>query len=414
MVRISRRFETGSGACEMKILALNFGSSSIKYKLFDASNNYQLLMKGGVDRIGQRSSSIYRAVGNQQEERMERFLEDHRTAMHALYQEWTRSQQKDDAIGSIDAVGHRIVHGGERLRHSILINEEVIKEIKELARFAPLHCEPNIIGIEVAKKLLPDVPHVAVFDTAAYAAMEPKAYLYGIPIEYHERYHIRKYGFHGINHHYVANEAAKILNKSLKDLRVITCHLGSGCSISPFEKGRAIDNSMGLTPLEGLVMSSRCGDLDPSAVLYFMDVLGLSSSEVTDLLNKQSGLLGLCGKSDMRDIIPMAEKGDRRSQLAIDVFVYRIQKSIGAFIAVLNGVDVIVFTGGIGENSSYLRARIMDHFRYIGIALDEVKNKENQTLFSSDHANVLLMRIPANEELVIAQETEFVYQERLR
>ena len=365
-----------------KILALNCGSSSIKYALFDAENNYKKVAKGIAERIGQKDS-----------------FPDHRTAIHALYQE-IKNQKID-----IHAIGHRVVHGGDWYRNPVLITEEVIKHLKEAAKFAPLHSEPNITGIEVLQELLPDTPHIAVFDTAAHAAMEPKAFLYGIPIEYYKKHKIRKYGFHGINHDYVAREAAKIAAKPFEELKIITSHLGNGCSITAFEKGRSMDNSMGLTPLEGLVMGSRSGDLDPAVVLYLIDTLGLQTAQVSDLLNKKSGLLGLCGKSDMRDIIASALEKDKASQTAIEIFVYRIQKCIGAFIAALDGVDMMVFTGGIGENSSYIRAEIMSHFSYIGALIDPQKNEKNDPLFSSKDSSVLLMNIPANEEIVIAQQT---------
>ncbi len=390
----------------MKILALNCGSSSIKYKLFDVGRNCQLLAKGAAERIGQKSSLIWHVIENKNEHRIETSLPDHRTALRELHQAFAENKSSlSRDIGRIDGVGHRIVHGGERFRNPALINADVINQIKKVARFAPLHCQPNITGIEVSRELLPDIPHVAVFDTAVHQTIEPKAFLYGLPIEYYEKHKIRKYGFHGINHSYVANEAARLLAKPLEDLRIITCHLGSGCSITAFEQGRSIDTSMGLTPLEGLVMGSRCGDLDPSVVLYLIEVLGLQVAQVTDLLNKKSGLLGLCGRNDMRDIIAMAEKGDKRAQVAIEVFVYRIQKYIGAYVAALNGVGVIVFTGGIGENSPYIRERIAGNFGYLGAHTDPAKNENNETIFSSDDSNVRLMNIPANEEVVIAQQT---------
>jgi acetate kinase len=346
----------------MKVLALNSGSSSIKYRLFDAQNNFQLLKREIAERIGQKDSPF----------------PNHHQAMQALF---------GDQFGFvIDAVGHRIVHGGEQFKGPTLITADVLKDIKELALFAPLHSEPNIVGIEVLQELLPNIPHIAVFDTSTHASMDSKAFLYGIPLEYYEKYKIRKYGFHGINHAYVAQEAAKLIKKPLEALKLITCHLGNGCSISAFKEGKSIDNSMGLTPLEGLVMGTRCGDLDPSVVIYLVEKLGLQIDEVKELLNRKSGLLGLCGKSDMRDIMTMAQAGDKRAQIAIETFVYRIQKYIGAYAAALNGVDAIVFTGGIGENSPDIRTRIMKNFSYLG-----------------PHINVLT--IPANEELAIAQQT---------
>jgi acetate kinase len=390
----------------MKILALNTGSSTIKYAVFDAAKNYQILVKGIVERIGQEKSAISHVEEGEGELREELFLADHRSAMQALGQ---ILKNKTSLGENLDAVGHRIVHGEEKYREPILINEEVVKNIKEVAKFAPLHCDPNIIGVEVLQELFPNLPQVAIFDTAAYASVPPKAFLYGVPMEYYEKYKIRKYGFHGINHSYVAHEAAKILTKPLEELKVITCHLGSGCSISAFENGRSIDNSMGLTPLEGLVMGTRSGDLDPAVVIYLIDALGLQTTQLTDLLNKHSGLFGLCGKNDMRDIIASAANGDRLAQTAIEVFVYRIQKYIGAFIAALNGVDVIVFTAGIGENSSYIRAKIAKNFSYSGALLDKAKNETNETIFSSEDSAVLFMTIPANEEKAIAQQTSRLF-----
>lgn len=383
----------------MKILALNAGSSSIKYSLFDASKNYHLLAKGLAERIGQEHSSISHWIGDEKAQKIEMPLPDHRAGMIALYDTLATSGHD-----TFHGVGHRIVHGGEQLRAPTLINARVIDVIKEAAQFAPLHCHPNIIGIEVLQELQPNIPHVAIFDTAAHEFMPPKAFLYGIPLDLYEKHKIRKYGFHGINHQYVANKAAVLLSKPLADLKVITCHLGNGCSITAFENGRSVDNSMGLTPLEGLVMGSRCGDIDPSVVLYLVDVLGLSTVQVTELLNKKSGLLGLCGKNDMRDIITMVDGGDTHAQTAIDIFVYRIHKTIGAYIAALNGVDVIVFSGGIGENSPLIRTLVAKNFSYVGASLDIDKNQKNADIISKGDSRVVLMTIPANEEMVIAQQ----------
>lgn len=379
----------------MKILALNAGSSSIKYRLFDSNKNYQLLSQGLAERIGQKNSSLSQIIPIKREAKIA--LPDYRTAMNALF--------SSIDVEQIEAVGHRVVHGGERFKGPTLINKEVIKEIKKLSDFAPLHCQPNVTGIEVMQELLPHIPQVAVFDTSAHATMGPKAFLYGLPTEYYEKYQIRKYGFHGINHAYVASEAARLLQKPLEELKIITCHLGNGCSITAFEKGKSIENSMGLTPLEGLVMGTRCGDLDPSVILYLIDKIGLKTEQITDLLNKKSGLLGLCGKSDMRDIIATAKSGDKACKLAIEIFVYRVQKYIGAYIAALNGIDVIVFTGGIGENSPYVRALIAKNFSYLNAAVEVEENEKNNLIFSTSKSSVFLMNIPANEEKVIAQQT---------
>lgn len=382
----------------MKILALNSGSSSIKYKLFDSDKNFQMLEQGVAERIGEQTSSILQIKENQLSFKENIFLPDHRRAVQTLF-------SRCEILHEIGGVGHRIVHGGELFKKPILMNREVIKEITELAQLTPLHSQPNIAGIEVLQELLPNIPHVAVFDTSAHAAMEHKAFLYGIPFEYYEKYKIRKYGFHGINHSYIAFEAARLIKKPLKELKVITCHLGNGCSISAFEKGKSIDNSMGFTPLEGAVMGTRCGDLDPSVVIYLVEKFGLQVDQLKDLLNKKSGLLGLCGKSDMRDIVVMMKKGDSFAQIAIETFVYRIQKYIGAYVAALNGVDVIVFSGGIGENSPYIRELIMKNFSYLGVRIKTENNENNATIFSDSASLLFLMNIPANEEVVIAQQT---------
>lgn len=381
----------------MKILAVNSGSSSIKYRLFDSDKDFQLLKHGVTERIGQKTSPICPIQENQPVNERAVLPTDYRTGMYALF------PKKD--FETIDAIGHRVVHGGEHFKGPTLINQEVIKEITKLSKFAPLHCEPNVTGIEILQEIWPDIPHVAVFDTAAHATMDIKSFIYGIPIEYYEKHKIRKYGFHGINHSYVAHEAARLLERRFESLRIITCHLGNGCSITAFENGKSIDNSMGLTPLEGLVMGTRCGDIDPSVVLYLIEELGLSLEQVTDVLNKKSGLLGLCGKSDMRDIITAAERDEAASQRAIEIFVYRVQKYIGAYIAALNGVDAIVFTGGIGENSPYIRALIARNFSYLPAFVDAEENKKNTPIFSVDNSPVFLMNIAANEEKVIAQQT---------
>lgn len=358
----------------MKILALNSGSSSIKYRIYDSNNHYQLLDKGIAERIDK----------------------DYQKALHTLFPK---------PLDNIDAVGHRVVHGGERFKDPTLLDEGVIKEIANLAEFAPLHCEPNVTGIIELQKLLPNVPHVAIFDTSTHAKMQPKAFLYGLPYEYYEKHKIRKYGFHGINHAYIAHEAARLIHKPLYELKMITCHLGNGCSLTAFEKGKSIDNTMGFTPLEGLIMGTRCGDLDPSVVLYLIEKFRLDVNQTRELLNKKSGLLGLSGKSDMRDIIELAKKGNTSAQIAIDAFVYRIQKYIGAYIAALNGVDAIVFSAGIGENSPYIRSLIIKNFSYVGAHVDSRKNDKNDPIFSSNDSSITLLNIPANEELAIAQLT---------
>jgi acetate kinase len=258
---------------------------------------------------------------------------------------------------------------------------------------------------KISQKLLPGILNVAVFDTALHQAMPPKAYLYGLPTEFYEKHNIRKYGFQGISHGYVAKEAAKLINKPLETLKIITCHLGNGSSITAFKNGKSIDTSMGLTPLEGLMMATRCGDIDPGGVLHLMDKIGLDLEQTKELLSKKSGLTGLCGQSDMRNIIKSAENGNKKAQTAIEIFVYRIQKYIGAYVAALNGVDAIVFTAGIGENSPMIRQRILANFQYLGLKIYEARNEKNQAVFSKDNSKVYAMTIPTNEELAIAHQT---------
>jgi acetate kinase len=284
----------------------------------------------------------------------------------------------------------------------VLVDQSVKNAIKNNSKYAPLHNPLNLAGIEICERLFPGVPNIAVFDTALHQTIPAKAYLYGLPIELYEKHNIRKYGFQGISHGYVAREAARILNKDLNILKIITCHLGNGSSITAFKNGKSVDTSMGLTPLEGLVMATRCGDIDPSIVVHLMDEISLGFEQVRDLLNKKSGLIGLCGQSDMRNIIEQAKKGNKKAQTAIEIFVYRIQKYMGAYIAALNGIDAIVFTAGIGENSPLIRKRILANFQYLGLRIDEARNEENQAVFSTDDSKVYAITIPTNEERAIA------------
>jgi len=391
----------------MLILVINCGSSSIKYQLFDIGDHCKLMAKGMADRIGLSSGwSVIHKPNGQNEVVLERPLPDHRTALQAIGETLISPEYGViDDIKEIGGVGHRVVHGGEKFTHSILINENVLMAIRENAKLAPIHNPPNILGIEVCQKVLPGTPNVAVFDTAIHQTMPKKAYLYGLPMDLYEKHGIRKYGFHGISHGYVARQAATLMNKPFEQSKIITCHLGNGCSITAFLNGRSIDTSMGLTPLEGVVMGTRCGDLDPAAVLYLMEMLGLSMQETNDLLNKNSGLKGLCGMSDMRDTVKLADQGDTNAQTAIEVFIYRIQKYIGAYTAALSGADAIVFTAGIGENSPYIRQEILSKFDYLGLKIDHTKNKLNEPVFSTPDSKIFAMTIQTNEELVIAQET---------
>jgi acetate kinase len=309
------------------------------------------------------------------------------------------------SLDEIEAVGHRVVHGGETFKDSVLIDEDVEEAIQQAFDIAPLHNPPNLDGIRAAKKHLPDVPHVAVFDTAFHHSIPKHAFLYGIPNRLYRRYKIRKYGFHGTSHYYVSRMYHKLSEKPKEGSKVITCHLGNGCSVAAIKDGKSYDTSMGFSPLEGLVMGTRSGDIDPSILFYIIDKEELSLANVHALLNKHSGLLGLSGyAADMRDLLEEADRGDRRCQEAIDVFCYRVKKYIGSYIASMNGVDAIIFTGGIGENAAPVRQKILEGMDYAGIIIDEQKNTNpgNDTVISKDESNVDVRVIPTNEELVIA------------
>ncbi|MGE5296799.1 MAG: acetate/propionate family kinase [Solirubrobacterales bacterium] len=384
----------------MNILVVNSGSSSIKFQLLDMEDGERRLVKGIADRIGL-DESFVRLEGDEiGEDRRELALPNHREAFRAV------CDSLHGRLGAdLDGVGHRVVHGGESFTESVLIDDDVLAILRRLADLAPLHNPPNIMGIEVCREMLPDVPMAAVFDTALHQTMPAKAYLYGLPMDLYRRHGIRKYGFHGTSHIYVAREAARTLGRPLEDLRLITCHLGNGCSITAFRDGKSVDTSMGFTPLEGLVMGTRCGDLDPAVPLYLIRDLGMSDDEVDDMLNSGSGLQGLCGRRDMRDIVEQAGQGDEAARTAIEVFVYRIQKYIGAYTAALGGVDAIVFTAGIGQNSDIIREESLRPFGYLGLEVDDVANREGRTVFSTDRSRVQALVIPTDEELVIARDT---------
>jgi acetate kinase len=389
----------------MNILVLNSGSSSIKFQLFDMGAGERLLVKGVADKIGLEDSFVRSEGPDGRQDLRPMPLADHRAALNAVYELLQGRARAGEVAGGIGGVGHRVVHGGERFAESVLIDDSVMDALRQLAELAPLHNPPSILGIEICREVLPGVPNVAVFDTALHQTMPPKAYLYALPLDLYRRHGIRKYGFHGTSHAYVAKEAARHLGRPLQELKMITCHLGNGCSVTAFEGGRSIDTSMGFTPLEGLVMGTRSGDLDPAVVLYLVKDLGMGPDAVDDLLNKESGLKGLCGERDMRDIEAQARQGREAAQTAIDVFVYRIQKYIGAYTAALGGVDAIVFTAGIGENSPYIRGEVLGSFQYLGLRIDEKKNQQGQTIFSRPDSAVYAMTVRTNEELVIARDT---------
>lgn len=401
----------------MKILVVNCGSSSVKYQFIDM-NGEKVLCKGLAERIGIEGSRLVHRVNNDKHV-IERSMKDHEEALKIVLETLI-----DPEIGviknlsEIDAVGHRVVHGGEKFASSVLIDDEVLKVLEENVHLAPLHNPPNIMGIKAIQKLLPNVPNVGVFDTAFHQSMPKKAYLYGLPYELYEKYRIRRYGFHGTSHRYVSKRAAEILGRDYYDFKVITCHLGNGASIAAIRHGKSIDTSMGFTPLEGLVMGTRCGDIDPAIVIYLQQNLNMPVEKVYDLLNKKSGMLGLTNNlsSDMRDIEDAAQAGNEIAQLALDIYIYRIAKYIGAYAAAMNGVDAIVFTAGVGENSPYVREKVCEYLGFLGVKIDKQLNdvKGVERIISTPDSKVAVLIVPTNEELVIARDTKYIVENKVR
>lgn len=391
----------------MKILVINAGSSSIKYQLFNMKYE-KTIATGIVEKIGLKDSRINYETENNKKTK-EKPIENHEEGIKEVLGILT-----DDEIGVIDdpseieGVGHRVVHGGEQIKESTIITDKVKKEIQECADIAPLHNPPNLEGIRACERFLPQATHVAVLDTAFHTTLPKHAFIYGLPYKYYKRYKIRKYGFHGTSHDYVAHKAAEYLDQSITDIKIVTCHLGNGCSLAAVKNGKSIETSMGFTPLEGLIMGTRCGDIDPAIVPYLMKKEGLDPEEVDDLMNEKSGLLGLSGVSnDMRDIHDAVKRGNERSKLAIKAFCYRVRKYIGSYAAVMNGLDAIVFTAGIGEHDHKVRRKICKNLDYLGVSLDIEKNKNLSRggIISTSESEVKVLVIPTNEELKIAKET---------
>lgn len=397
----------------MKILVINCGSSSLKYQLIDMKDE-SVMAKGLVERIGIQGSVLTHRPEGAEKVIIEHPMKDHKDAIKLVLDALVDKKHGVlKEMSEISAVGHRVVHGGEKYSASVLINDEVMKALDECTHLAPLHNPPNIIGINACRTLMPDTPMVAVFDTAFHQTMPKYAYMYAIPYELYEKYGIRRYGFHGTSHRYVSQMAADMLGKSLKDCRIITCHLGNGASVAAVKNGETIDTSMGFTPLEGLVMGTRCGDMDPAIVTFLQNEEGMSSKDVDNLMNKKSGVLGLSGvSSDFRDIENAAAEGNQRAQLALDVFHYRVKKYIGAYSAAMGGVDAIVFTAGLGENSAETRYEVCKGLEYLGIEIDNEKNKVRgkTTDISSDKSKVKVFLIPTNEELMIARDTKEIVE----
>lgn len=393
----------------MKVLVINCGSSSLKYQVLDMEHE-KLLAKGLVERIGIEGSVItHTKVETDEKWKNEVPMPTH---TEAIQQVLDAIVDKDhgviESMNEIGAVGHRVVHAGEKYAHSVLIDDDVIKALEECIDLAPLHNPPNLLGIEACRKLMPDTPMVGVFDTAFHQTMPPESYIYALPYEYYEKYGVRRYGFHGTSHKYVAQRAADILNVNLDDLKLITCHLGNGASVSAVKRGVCIDTSMGFTPLEGLVMGTRCGDIDPAIIEFIRKKEGLDGKGVDEVLNKKSGVLGISGvSSDFRDLEAAAEEGNERAQLALKVFAHKVRFYIGAYIAEMNGVDALVFTAGVGENDIGMRDIICNDLGNLGIKLDVVKNRVRgkETVISRDDSPVKIVLIPTNEELMIARDT---------
>ncbi len=392
----------------MNVLVINCGSSSLKYQLID-SESEEVLAKGLCERIGIDGRLTYQKAGCDKEV-TETEMPSHKEAIQmvldALVNEKTGAIK---SLSEVGAVGHRVVHGGEKFASSVIIDDEVIGAIEECNDLAPLHNPANLIGINACRDLMPNVPMVAVFDTAFHQTMPPEAYLYGLPIEYYKRYKVRRYGFHGTSHSYVSKHAAEFLGFDLAGSKVIVAHLGNGASVSAIKDGKCVDTSMGLTPLEGLVMGTRSGDIDPAIMEYIAKKEHLSMSDVMDVLNKKSGVYGLSGglSSDFRDLEAAMNEGNKDAENAINVFSYRVAKYIGSYAAAMNGVDVIAFTAGIGENAPIVRAKVMERLGYLGVTIDEEANQVHgeDRVISTPDSKVTVAVIPTNEELMICRET---------
>ena len=386
----------------MNILVINCGSSSLKYQLIN-SETEGVLAKGLCERIGIDGMLTYQPEGGEKE-KSEIAMPTHTEAINAVLAALTNEKSGViKSLSEVGAVGHRVVHGGEKFTSSCLINDESMKAIEECNDLAPLHNPANLIGIRACQELMPGVPMVAVFDTAFHQTMPDVAYTYGIPYEYYEKYKVRRYGFHGTSHSYVSKRTAEIVGKPYDQMKIIVCHLGNGASISAVNCGKSVDTSMGLTPLEGLVMGTRSGDLDPAIIDFVGKKEGLSLDEMNEVLNKKSGMLGISGvSSDGRDLEAAAETGNKRAQLALDVFDYRVIKYIGAYAAAMNGVDAIAFTAGIGENNIKMRKDVCSSLTYLGVK-NNVRGEER--IISADDSKVQVLLVPTNEELAIARET---------
>lgn len=391
----------------MKVLVINCGSSSLKYQLIDSETEVALAV-GLCERIGIDGRLNHTPNGGEKVV-IEQAMPDHEVAIRMVLDALTNENYGViKNLDEIDAIGHRLVHGGEKFTKSVIIDDEVIAGVEECSPLAPLHNPANLIGVRACQAIMPGVPNIGVFDTAFHQTMEPVAYMYGLPYEYYEKYKVRRYGFHGTSHSFVSKRAIQMLNLDPDNSKIIVCHLGNGSSISAVKNGKVVDTSMGMTPMEGLVMGTRCGDMDPTIVEYLAHSLNKSLEEVMVILNKKSGVLGISGvSSDFRDLDKASNEGNERAKLAVEVFSYRTAKYIGSYIAAMNGVDAIVFTAGLGENNIVVREQILEHFGYMGITLDKEANqiRGEEKIISTPDSKVTVAVIPTNEELAIAHET---------
>lgn len=400
----------------MKILVLNCGSSSIKYKLYNMED-LSVLAQGGVEKIGLKGSFLKFTLPNDQKVMLEGEILEHRAGIEYIMGVLlSKKYGCIDSLDEIDAIGHRVVHGGEKFNSSVLITDEVIEKVRECIDIAPLHNPPNLKGIDAVKELMPGKPQVAVFDTAFHQTMPDYAYMYGLPYSLYEKYGIRRYGFHGTSHRYVSKRACDFLNVPYESQRIITAHIGNGGSVTAIKNGKSIDTSMGMTPVEGLMMGTRSGDVDPGVITFLMDKEHLGSRGVSLLLNKFSGVLGISGvSSDMRELETAIEQNNERAILALKMYNYRIKKYIGSYTAALGGLDILVFTGGVGENQSSTREYVCKNMEYMGIELDEELNasvRSKEVIISKPTSKVKVVIIPTDEELTIARDTMEILQNK--
>lgn len=396
----------------MKVLVFNCGSSSIKYKLIDMEK-HDMLAQGGIEKIGMVDSFLKLVTPEDKKVVLEKSVPDHQTGVDFILEVLTSPENGClKSLKEIDAVGHRVVHGGEKFNASIRINQAVLDQIKECFDLAPLHNPANLIGIEAVEKSLPGIPQVAVFDTAFHQTMPPKAYMYGLPYEYYEKYGIRRYGFHGTSHRYVSKKACEILGVKYEDQKIITAHIGNGASITAIKNGVSIDTSMGMTPVDGLLMGTRTGEIDGGVLTFLADKEHLSASKLSDVMNKKSGVLGISGlSSDMREIEAAVFAGHPRAKLAIDMYNYRIKKFVGSYAAAMGGLDILVFTGGVGENQWATRAAVCKNMEFMGIDFDAEKNegcRGKEIILSTPESKVVVIVVPTDEEMMIAIDTETI------